>query len=110
MPLEGHWQRQHATRASDSRRERRVTLLVAGALAACALAAGVAVVTTGSGARTPGCIDVTFASTTGGAVMHACGAAAVRICRGETPLAARITSEVRRRCREVGAPVPVSTR
>ncbi|MEA2219338.1 MAG: hypothetical protein QOJ35_1964 [Solirubrobacteraceae bacterium] len=79
-------------------------LAVAGALAACAIAAGVAVVTTGSGARTRGCIDVTFASTTGGAVMHACGAAAARLCRGETVPAGSVTPDVRRRCREAGLP------
>jgi hypothetical protein len=101
VPLEGHWQRQHASRASDSRRERRVMLVIASLLCACAIGVGAAVLISASGARDPGCVKLTFASTTGAAVMHACGDRAAGLCRGEVPVAREI-ADLRRQCRDAG--------
>jgi hypothetical protein len=98
VPLEGHWQRQHA---SDSTRERRVMLVIATLLCACAIGIGTAVLTSASGSSAPGCINVTFASTTGAAVMHACGGRAARLCRGAIPVARKI-ADLRRQCRDAG--------
>jgi hypothetical protein len=101
VPLEGHWQRQHASRASDSKRERRVMHVIAGLLCACAIAAAIAVLTSASGSRPSGCIDVPFASTTGAAVMHACGDEAARLCRSKVPIA-REPANLRRHCHHAG--------
>jgi hypothetical protein len=42
-----------------------------------------------------------FASTTGAAVMHACGDEAGRLCRGEIPVA-RDIADLPRHCRDAG--------
>jgi hypothetical protein len=101
VPLEGHWQRQHASRASDSTRERRVMRVIAGLLCGCVIAVAIAVLTSASGAGAPGCIDVPFASTTGAAVMHACGDEAARLCRSKATIA-RDPANLRRHCHHAG--------
>jgi hypothetical protein len=75
MPLEGHWARQH-TRLT--RRDRLAAWIAAGALAVLVLVLALSV----HGAAPParGCVDVTIASTTGGATIHDCGAGAKRLC------------------------------
>jgi hypothetical protein len=94
MPLEGHWARQQAPlRAPASR------LLYAGC-AALAVLVLVLVLTVGGGktnASSPGCVDVTIASTTGGAAMHACGTRAVELCS-----ATGATREILDACRHAG--------
>jgi hypothetical protein len=83
MPLEGHWERQ---RAPLRPRQRLVGLIGLGLLAACAVAVVLALVLGGGDAKRAGCVDVTVASTTGGAAIHACGERARRLCSApETP-------------------------
>jgi hypothetical protein len=75
-----------------------------GAVLACLVLAlaglGVYALTSGSRARSD-CVDVTFASTVGGATLHACGSQARRVCasggRG-------IEAELRSACRRAGFP------
>jgi hypothetical protein len=102
VPLEGHWERQHSSRASDTARERRVMLAVAMVLLAIVIAVGVASLTSRAQRSASGCIDMTIASTTGGATLHACGLQAARVCRGEVPVPRASAGELRRRCREAG--------
>jgi hypothetical protein len=74
-------------------------LLVCAALALAAL--GVYALTSGSPARRD-CIDVTFASTVGGATLHACGSRARQVCASGTP--SGIEQELRTACRRAGFP------
>ena len=75
MPLEGHWQRQRTPVGSAPRRERRVLIALGCLLAAAALVVVIAA-THGGPTTARGCVDITVASTTGGANIHACGARA----------------------------------
>jgi hypothetical protein len=102
MPLEGHWQRQHASLRSATRRERRVMLIVLGILATAAIAVVVTASWGGAGASTSGCVDVTVPSTTGGASIHACGAQARRFCASADPIPADVVGDVRAACRKAG--------
>ncbi|MCW3048592.1 MAG: hypothetical protein JWO74_2876 [Solirubrobacterales bacterium] len=102
MPLEGHWQRQHTSLRSATRRERRVLLLVLGILTAALIAIVVAASWRGAGASTPGCVDATVPSTTGGASIHACGARALRFCHSADPIPADVLGDVRAACRKAG--------
>jgi hypothetical protein len=102
VPLEGHWERQHRSRASDTPRERGVIVAVAALLVAVVVAVGVASLTSGSQQSARDCIDLTVASTTGGAMMHACGLKAAHLCRGEVKVPRDIAAELRRRCRNAG--------
>jgi alkylhydroperoxidase/carboxymuconolactone decarboxylase family protein YurZ len=91
MPLEGHWARQHAPLG---RRERRLLAALA-ALAALGLVLVLSL--HGSARSSPGCIDATIASTTGGAAIHACGERARRLCASDG-----LPASVRERCRRAG--------
>ena len=84
------------------RRERRIVaaLLSCVALAAIGLIAYAA--TSGAPARKD-CIEVTFASTLGGATEHACGAGARRVCA--SPQAFKhVKAELQEQCRRAGFP------
>jgi hypothetical protein len=84
------------------KRERNVVaaLLVCVALAVIGL--GVFALTSGAPARKD-CIEVTFASTLGGATEHACGARARAVCA--TPGAFKsVAAELRESCRRAGFP------
>jgi hypothetical protein len=77
---------------------------VAGSLLA-ALLAVLVIAFTGGSARGAGCIEVTVASTLGGAVTHACGAHARGICAApaETPVLAA-HGALRQACNRAGLP------
>ena len=79
--------------------------LAVGAVLACAVLAlaalGVYALTSGSSARRD-CIGVTFASTLGGATVHACGARARGICASGA--FAGIEADLRAACRRAGFP------
>jgi hypothetical protein len=49
-----------------------------------------------------GCVNVVFASSTGGAVMHRCGAAAQAMCRHAVSHTSRLATLTREQCRLAG--------
>src|SRR5438132_11257210 len=73
----------HSRRLAEPLRWGRREKAAVGAVLACVVLAlaglGAYALTSGSRARTD-CVDVTFASTLGGATLHGCGAQARRIC------------------------------
>lgn len=58
------------------------------------------------GAATPGCVNVTVPSTTGGAILHECGAAARTLCRNAFSHHDRLSVISRGPCRTAGLGVP----
>jgi hypothetical protein len=106
MPLEGHWQRQHTSLRSVTRRERRVLRLVLGILAAALIALAVTTSLDGAGATTARCVDVTVPSTTGGASVHACDDRARRFCSAADLIPADVVGDVRAACRKAGLVAP----
>jgi hypothetical protein len=91
MPLEGHWARQQAPLRA---RERRVVL---GVVTTVVAAIVVLVLVVGRGSSSPGCVDATIASTTGGAAVHACGSRARALCSARDA-----TAEIRTACARAG--------
>ncbi len=84
------------------RRERTVVAALLACVALAAVGLGVYALTGGSPARRD-CIELTFASTLGGATVHACGAQARAICA--TPGAFHsVAAELRADCRRAGLP------
>jgi hypothetical protein len=83
------------------RRERRIVAVVAGVLAIAAIAAIVAVVAGGS-KSTLGCVDLTFASSTGGSSIHLCGRKAADWCRYEAARGDPLAVAARAPCRRAG--------
>jgi hypothetical protein len=65
----------------------RLALIATGATLLAAVAVVVVIASTRGTHQRPGCIEVTFASTLGGAVVHQCGAKARTTCAtpGENP-------------------------
>jgi len=93
-------------RLSEPLRWGRRERIAVAALLACVVIAviglGAYAVTSGAPARRD-CIEVTFASTLGGATEHACGAQARRVCA--TPGAFKsVAAELRAACRRAGFP------
>ncbi len=83
------------------RREKTVVAILLSCVLAAAIGLGAYALTSGAPARAD-CIDVTFASTLGGAEVHACGSRARHICalggfHG-------IEQELRASCRRAGFP------
>jgi len=99
MPLEGHWQRLHADPAQRSRRERRGFAALVGVLVAVVVAVVVIMAVGGSADPPTGCLDVTIASTTGGARISACGADARRVCARDPAAIVPLNPSLRARCR-----------
>jgi hypothetical protein len=84
------------------RRERMVVVTLLACVALIAVGIGVYALTSGSPARKD-CIEVSFASTLGGATEHACGARAREVCA--SPEAFRhVAAELRASCRRAGFP------
>jgi hypothetical protein len=85
---------------------RREKTAIAAVLACVALALvgfGVYALTSGARARAD-CINVTFASTLGGAQLHACGTQAKTVCASSAHAYRQITPELRDACRRAGFP------
>lgn len=103
MPLEGHWERQQGSVRGLPRRERRIAALIAAVVVVAALAAVVfAVVDAGGSKSAPGCVDLTFASSTGGASIHLCGRRAADWCRFEATRGDALAVAAREPCRHAG--------
>ncbi len=84
------------------RRERTIVAVLLSCVALAAVGLGAFALTSGAPARKD-CIEVTFASTLGGAVEHACGAQARTVCA--SPSAAKsIGEELRGACVRAGFP------
>ena len=103
-------------RLSEPPRWTRAGRIAAAAIAAAlvlgALVLGIYAATGGfSQQSASGCIEVTFASTTGGARLHACGARARQLCASPES-AGGLAGAVRDACRRAGyssaAPAPPS--
>jgi hypothetical protein len=84
------------------RRERAIVAVLLSCVALVAIGLGAYALTSGSPARRD-CVEVTFASTLGGATEHACGGQARRVCAA--PGAFRSAAgELRAACRRAGFP------
>ncbi len=84
------------------RRERAVVAVLASCVLLAVVGLGVYAVTSGAPARKD-CVEVTFASTLGGARLQGCGARARAMCA--SPGASReIEQELRTACRRAGFP------
>ncbi|HEY2537682.1 MAG TPA: hypothetical protein VGI24_11960 [Solirubrobacteraceae bacterium] len=82
------------------KRERTAVAVLLACVAIAVIGLGAYALTSGAPARRD-CIEVTFASTLGGATEHACGAQARRVCA--TPGAFKsVASELRAACRRAG--------
>jgi hypothetical protein len=83
------------------RREKTAVAAVLACLVLIAIGLGAYALTSGA-PRRAGCIELTFASTLGGAQLHACGSRARHVCRsGSFP---GIEQELRAACRKLGYP------
>jgi hypothetical protein len=84
------------------RREKTVVAAMLACVVLVAAGLGAYALTTGSPARKD-CIEVSFASTLGGATEHGCGAQARKVCA--SPGAFRhVAAELRASCRRAGFP------
>jgi hypothetical protein len=84
------------------RREKTAVALVLSCVALALIGLGAFALTSGAPARA-GCIEVTFASTLGGAQLHDCGTHARRVCA--SPGAFRgIAQELQAACKRAGYP------
>ena len=82
----------------------RLAVLAVGGLLVAALVA-VAVLASTTGSRQAGCIEVTYASSLGAALMHPCGAHAREACaRPDQYPAAAAHGALREACRQAGLP------
>jgi|SRR2546421_10549659 len=83
------------------RREKAAVGAVLASVVLALVALGIYALTSGAPARND-CVEVTFASTVGGATLHACGARARQICVAGA--ARGIEQELRSACRRAGFP------
>lgn len=85
-------------------RDKRRIALVAAALLIVLAGVGIwaAVKPGGYGSSSNGCITVTMPSTTGGALMHQCGAAAKATCQHAFASTSQIAALIRPQCRLAG--------
>jgi hypothetical protein len=84
------------------RRERTIVAIVLGCVALAAIGLGAFAISSGGKPRKD-CIEVTFASTLGGATEHACGQAARRVCASSEGFA-HVEGELRAACLLAGFP------
>jgi hypothetical protein len=106
VPLEGQWQRQHTPLRRVSRRELRVLAAVAAVLALAAAIVLYAALHHATHRVAAGCVEVSAASTTGGATLHACGPDAARWCRSQAGHTDTVARAVLTACARAGYRVP----
>ena len=106
MPLEGHWQRVNTPLRETTGRERLLVRILLVALGIAVVAAIVVAIATSGGSSksgtAEGCIRVEVPSTTGGAVVNPCGAAAAQFCRGPVAHDPSLRGVALPQCREAG--------
>ncbi len=88
------------------RREKTIVAILLGCIVLAAVGLG-AFALSGGSASGKGCITVTFASTDGGAQLHACGAQARQICASPAGYGT-LGPQLRVACRRAGFPFPSS--
>jgi hypothetical protein len=86
---------------SWGRREKAVIAALISCVVLAGIGLGAYALTSGAPARSD-CVDVTFASTLGGATIHACGAHARHVCA--SGVSRGIERELRAACRKAGFP------
>ncbi|HWY90094.1 MAG TPA: hypothetical protein VNY31_05420 [Solirubrobacteraceae bacterium] len=84
------------------RRERAIVAALLACVALAVIGLGAFAVTSGAPPRRD-CIEVTFASTLGGATEHACGARAREVCAAPGAFK-QVAAELRAACRRAGFP------
>ena len=90
-----------STPLSWGRREKAVVAALISCVMLAAIGLGAYALTSGSPARSD-CVEVTFASTLGGATVHACGAHARHVCASGAFRGSE--QELRAACRKAGFP------
>ena len=87
--------------------ERKGAVLAAATLVAVAVGVGAWQLTTGSASAKGGgrCVDLTIASSTGGARIHACSQQARSLCAAQAKASGSLAEEIRAACRRAGFPV-----
>ncbi len=85
------------------RRERIVVAVVLACVALAVAGLGAYALTSGAPARRD-CVNITFASTLGGAQVHECGAGARRLCASPDAFKGVTAAELREACRKAGFP------
>jgi hypothetical protein len=90
---------------SSGRRERAVIVALISCAVLAAIGLGAYALTSGAPARAD-CVNATFASTLGGATVHACGAHARHVCASGAFRG--IEQELRAACRRAGFPYVAS--
>ena len=95
-----------------TRQDRRRVIVAAAALLVVLAGVGIwAAVKPGSyGSSSNGCITVTMPSTTGGGLIHQCGAAAKATCRHAFASPGRVAAFIRPQCRLAGLGRPGAKR
>lgn len=83
----------------------RIAVIAVASLLIAAMVTVAVIASTSGSSRRPGCIEVTFASTLGAAVIRPCGSRASELCAhpGENPAAAAHDA-LREACRQAGLP------
>jgi hypothetical protein len=102
VPLEGHWERQHSRLRDAPRRELRLLAVIAAVVVVAGGVALYAALHHGTRKAAAGCVEVTAASTTGGATLHACGADAARWCRSQAGHTDTVARDVLAACARAG--------
>ena len=97
--MEGQWDRQRTPLRRAGRRELWMLAAIAVVLVLAAGAGLYAVLASRGSEPRAGCVEVTAASTTGGAAVRACGAEARRLCREQTTATSGYARAVRTACR-----------
>ena len=92
----------HAQRIAQplTRRQRAGLALAAAVVAGVVLWAALRPGTTPTSGR--GCVYIVIPSSTGGGVLHDCGAAARRLCRAQADAGGAFAADVRAQCRLAG--------
>ena len=102
MPLQGHWDRVNTPLREVGGRERRTVWIVAGLLAAGAIAAIIVAIATSSPPIPAGCIQVEVPSTMGAGTSRFCGGAAADFCRSEAANSPPLNATALPKCRQAG--------
>ncbi len=102
MPLQKPYRGEDAATQPSARRRAPVVVATVVVILLAAIAIPFSVLDGGSQGRRAGCVQVTAASSTGGASFTTCGRSAVELCRAQATGAGEYASAVRAACRRAG--------